>query len=118
MYIMDRKLKSLNKLGVNIKRMSEILKISKNTIRKRRKKLNLSEYCEICGKSLTVDEKKYCKNCRKMRKKEMHKPSNSKYRFKILSNRVKTTNKITCILIIVDKGFFLFIIYYFNIFQN
>ena len=94
MYIMrNKKLKLLNKIGVSVKNMSEILKVSESTIRKRKKKLNLPEYCELCRKPLTKDETRYCKNCKIKRKKEMRKPSNTKYRFKHKSDLKTKTCK-------------------------
>ena len=69
-------------MGIGTKQMSEILKVSESTIRKRKRKLNLPEYCKICGKILTKDEKKYCDKCKMKREKEMKKPNNTKYRLK------------------------------------
>ena len=79
--MIDNKLKNLNKMGMSIKHMSEILKVSESAIRKRKEKLNLSEHCRTCGKILKKDEKKYCDKCKNIRKKEMKKPKNTKYRF-------------------------------------
>ena len=78
----NKKLKHLNEIGTSIKHMSKILKVTENTIRKRKKSLNLSEYCKSCGKILTKDEKTYCNECKTKKIKIAKKPENEKYRFK------------------------------------